>query len=409
MRLNALIIAALAASAATASAATAKKITDPDVALEQARDAFYDYDPATSREMYETYEALMKKKKRAVPEEVEAEMSRLVMMENMLSRVEKIAIVDSLVVDADSFFKHYRLAPEAGRFVAGEALKVPGIEMAYVPQNRTRILYADLDSADRFVLMSADILDDGRVERPTPLRGDDLASGGNAEYPFMLSDGLTLYYAADGDASLGGYDIFLTRQDDDGTFLQPQNIGMPFNSPYDDYLLAIDETTGAGWWATDRNQIPGKVTIYVFVPSEARVNVDSDSPDLRSLARLDNIAIARADNAEAVKQRIGAAQTAGPSVDNTAVDFSLPIGSATRIYHRLGDFRSPQARRTMAQALEAGQEVERIESRLAELRRQYGAGKRDTGVAILNLEQQLAEARQRRDAAINKAIAEELQ
>ena len=64
---------------------------------------------------------------------------------------------------------------------------------------------------------------------------------------------------------------------------------MPYNSPYDDYLLAIDELTGVGWWATDRNRIPGKVTIYVFVPQELRRNVDPDNPDLISRARLTSI------------------------------------------------------------------------------------------------------------------------
>ncbi len=62
------------------------------------------------------------------------------------------------------------------------------------------------------------------------------------QLPFFMSDGVTLYYANDGDESIGGYDIFISRKGEDG-FLQPQNIGMPYNSPYDDYMLAIDEVT----------------------------------------------------------------------------------------------------------------------------------------------------------------------
>ena len=31
---------------------------------------------------------------------------------------------------------------------------------------------------------------------------------GNVNYPFLMSDGITLYYASDGEGSLGGYDIF---------------------------------------------------------------------------------------------------------------------------------------------------------------------------------------------------------
>lgn len=216
-----------------------------DASLLLAKIATAQYRPDDARDYYDTYRTQMRKNKKSVPESVEQEISRLVLMENMLSRVEKIAVIDSLVVDADGFFEHYRLSPEAGRLVTGDMARIPDAEMAFVPQNNTEILYALPDSAGNFVLMGAGILDDGSVDHPAPLEGDELAGGGNAEYPFLLSDGLTLYYANDGEGSIGGYDIFLTRRSDDG-YLQPQNIGMPYNSPYDDYLLAIDETTGAG-------------------------------------------------------------------------------------------------------------------------------------------------------------------
>lgn len=390
-----------------AATQTQKKITDPDVALQKAREAFYAYDTEEARDMYDQYETLLKKKKRAVPEDVEAEMSRLVMLENMLSRVEKITVVDSMIVDADGFFRHYRLSPEAGRLVGGDAVRMPDVEVAYVPQNNTQFLYADTDSAGNFVLMGADILDDGTVDHPAPLEGDDLAGGGNAEYPFMLSDGLTLYYASDGEGSLGGYDIFLTRCDDDGTFLQPQNIGMPFNSPFDDYLMAIDETAGIGWWATDRNQIPGKVTIYVFVPSQTRVNVDTDSPVLASLARLDNISLTHTGDVSAIRNKIASIGDKNSSEAPKSDAFELAVGSADRIYTRLSDFRSPQARKAMAQAIDARTEVERLEGRLAEMRRQWADGNHNNGVAILNLEQQLADARRRMLDATNAAISAE--
>ena len=52
-----------------------------------------------------------------------------------------------------------------------------------------------------------------------------------AAYPFMLTDGTTFYFAGKGDESIGGYDIFMTRYNSQtGRFLNPENIGMPFNS-----------------------------------------------------------------------------------------------------------------------------------------------------------------------------------
>ena len=65
---------------------------------------------------------------------------------------------------------------------------------------------------------------------------------GQQDYPFMLSDGTTLYFAENGEESLGGYDLFVTRYSSSShEYLKPENLGMPFNSPYNDYMLVIDE------------------------------------------------------------------------------------------------------------------------------------------------------------------------
>ena len=395
--------------APAAHGAAKKKAPEPDEVLANARQAYLDYDVEQARTLFDEYAALMKKKKKELPPEVEDEISRVVLMENMLSRVEKVAVVDSLVVDADSFFLRYGLSSEAGRLVPGEVVRMPEVEVAFVPQNNSEILYAEPDSTGMFILMGAGVLDDGTVDRPLPLRGDNLGGGGNAEYPFLMADGMTLYFANDGEGSIGGYDIFLTLRDSDGEYLQPQNIGMPYNSPYDDYMLAIDEATGAGWWATDRNQIPGMVTIYVFEPADTRINVDSDNDALVSLAKLDNLDLAMAGvDTAAAKKRIDAARRRQTPAAASAPDFELPIGSNSRIYTSLADFRSPRARQAMAQAIDARVEASRIEARLADLRSQWAAGNHNSGITILNLEQQLADARQRMTDATNRAISEEL-
>lgn len=380
----------------------------PEAALALAKIATENYEASDAREYYDSYESMMRKAKREIPDEVAETQSKLILMENMLSRVEKIAVIDSLVVDADGFFSHYRLSPGAGSLVSGATVHLPDAEVAFVPQNNTEILYADADSLGNFVLMGADILDDGSIDHPRPLKGDDLAGGGNAEYPFLMADGLTLYYANDGEGSIGGYDIFLTRRDDDG-YLQPQNIGMPYNSPYDDYLMAIDETTGAGWWATDRNQIPGKLTIYIFVPSDNRVNVEPDDPNLVALAKLSDISLTR----EPGKNYSVTLPDPADRADNSpskqsASSFELPIGSTTRIYHRLSDFQSTDGRRAMSQAINARAEINGLESRLAELREAYRLGDRSQSINIHNMEQQLADARVRYDRFVNEAIAAEL-
>lgn len=381
-----------------------------DAALLLARIARDDYRPDEAREYYDSYEAMLAKKKKSVPDEIEAERKRTILMENMLSRVEKIAVIDSIVVDADDFFKAYRLSPGAGRFVSGETVNLQDAEMAFIPQNNSQILYSEPDSLGNFVLMGADILDDGSVDHPMPLAGENLAGGGNAEYPFLLSDGMTLYFANDGDESLGGYDIFLTRPDDEGSFLQPQNVGMPYNSPYDDYLLAIDETTGLGWWATDRNRIPGKLTIYVFVPSDTRVNVADDDENLVAIAKLSDISLTREQGVEypRIPDENQFSNADKGIVSKGKSEFSIPVGSASKIYSTLSDFRSSQARKAMESALNARAEMNGIEKQLVALREAYRKGDRSQTDKILSLERNLSSARKKMKELTNKAIELEM-
>ena len=104
----------------------------------------------------------------------------------------------------------------------------------------------------------------------------------NADYPYVLTDGITIYYASDGPGSMGEYDIFVTRYNTNtDSYLMPENVGMPFNSPYNDYMYVIDEFNDLGWFASDRYQPEGKVCIYVFIPNSSKqvYNYEGMDPD----------------------------------------------------------------------------------------------------------------------------------
>ncbi len=160
------------------------------------------------------WEAALKKAKKAVPDELTELQGRAVRMRNMLERVEKIEILDSISVDSADFFKVYRLSEAAGRILPPEAVQRAGagrkarsLSLAYIPQNNSELLWAASDSSEVFNLFGANILDDGTLDH-TRMLDESLAGGGNAKFPFLMPDGVTLYYASDGENSLGGYDIF---------------------------------------------------------------------------------------------------------------------------------------------------------------------------------------------------------
>lgn len=348
-----------------------------------------------ARQLLEDYRKTLKKGKRTIATDESGDLpDRIDRTENMLDRVEQIEVIDSIVVDSEDFFSHFRLSAESGSINPPDVLpanfSAAHPTIVYEPESGRQMIWAAPDNEGVFKLMSSSLLYGDDWEKPAPL-GDDLGEGGDANYPFLMPDGITLYFANDGENSLGGLDIFISRRNEDG-FLQPQNIGMPYNSPYDDYMFAIDELTGVGWWATDRNRIPGKVTIYVFIPSELRKNVDPDNPDISRLARLSSIKDTwkpTTDRNE-ILRRIAAVKSGGHNIPKKQFEIFIP---GRGIYTTLDDFRQPQARQAMQSYLTARQQVADAENKLAAMRSEYSRGNHDNAELIRQAEKQLSEAK----------------
>lgn len=56
---------------------------------------------------------------------------------------------------------------------------------------------------------------------------------------FLAADGKTLYFSSNGYNSLGGFDIYKTTLNDDGTTSDMMNLGAPINSPTDETSFAL--------------------------------------------------------------------------------------------------------------------------------------------------------------------------
>lgn len=345
--------------------------------------ALDNYDVDAADEYLDNWVTKLKKNKKADLSQTDDLRGRLVMIRNMLERVEKIEVVDSITVDSVDFFTHYRLSPEAGRLLMPEDASVKARTLVYVPQNNREMIWAESDSTGHAVLMSASILDDGTIDNPAALNGDFPADG-DSDFPFLMPDGMTLYFASNGEGSLGGYDIFMTRRSDDG-YLQPQNLGMPYNSPYNDYMLAIDEATGAGWFASDRSCEPGKVTIYVFAPAQSRVNYDPDDETLADKARISSIAATQTPESAKLRNRIAAIEEGGKQRVRQTKSFELAVGNG-KVYTSLDDFQNRQARVEMAKLIGEQEKLEAQQQRLDDLRERYRKGDKGLTDDILDAE-----------------------
>lgn len=132
-------------------------------------------------------------------------------------------------------------APKGGRLVCFSAPDASGARNLYFTR-------------DRDTLWSA-----------PELMGEELLSLGNEVFPMLSEDGNTLTFASDGFYGMGGYDLYTsTRDPESGTWSAPVNMGFPYSSPGDDFLLVDSPDGRYTLFASNRDCSRDSVYIYVI-------------------------------------------------------------------------------------------------------------------------------------------------
>lgn len=355
--------------------------------------AQYRFDDAV--ESYEDYIAGLKKAKKQVPDSATEAIERAKKAKLMLGHVEQVQIIDSLIVDADSFFEYFKMTPESGRIGTSETLGVdiPEQTIGYMPQRGDKVFFGMKSEDKGYELCTMNKLTDGRWSRINPLP-EGVNTDRDEAYPFFLNDGVTLYFASNGEGSIGGYDIFITRLNlENNTYLKPENVGMPFNSTFNDYMMAIDEMLNIGWFVSDRQRIPGKVTIYLFIPNDSKqtYNLDEIDTDIKSLALIRSIRDSWPEGAD-YTELLQQVKEIKEAKAQTRPDFVFAICNGIH-YTSLDQFTNAEARNLFVKANETRKNIDQLEAKAAQLRTQYtkaqGTTRQRLAAEIGTLESQL--------------------
>jgi len=97
--------------------------------------------------------------------------------------------------------------------------------------------------------------------------GDKINTESRETFPFISKDN-KIYFSSDGHVGLGGLDVFVAVIDATDSFGQVFNLGLPINSPKDDFTFIINETIGTGYFASNRENGKGDDDIYSFTRTE---------------------------------------------------------------------------------------------------------------------------------------------
>ena len=306
------------------------------------------------------------------------------MFDSMVPSTAKLMFIDSVVVDKNDFLNHLPLNKESGKLSYFNSFFNASKEVnttVYVNEFNNRSYYAEGDSTQSAIYT----IDKLGNKWSKPVKISEITDEfKNPDYPFLCSDGVTLFFGAKGAKSMGGYDIFITRYNgDDGTWYEPENYGLPYNSTANDYLLAIDDYDQLGWLVTDRRQEEGKVCIYTFVPTTPRQNFENDDltkQQLNSFARILRIEDTwQFGDREAALKRVEELKQRNSQSSKPATDINFVINDDVT-YHSINDFKTAAAREKYTQLVALQNEYKQNMATLDALRDEY-AKSRDAKVA----------------------------
>ena len=302
-----------------------------------------------------------------------------------LQGTDKVVVFDSIVVDKDRFLTAYPQIGELGKVT----LSADGQKATYTTELGNK-MYEPIniltDDGKQSSTFKCYIIENGKKVSSTILDGLDIV--GEMNYPFLMSDGVTFYFAAKTDEGYGNYDLYVTRYDSDAKrFYQADNMGFPYNSYANDYMLVIDEAANLGWFASDRYQPEGKVCIYTFIPNESRQTIDYETTPLEDIcaaASLRSIStIPLTDEQKKAKatalQRIKQLHTT--SAATQAKDFEFVLNDSKTCYTN-SDFTSSKAKQLCSDWLQKTKNLTVLSQQLQQMRESSPSNRQQ----ILNLE-----------------------
>lgn len=285
----------------------------------------------------------------------------------MLPNTDKLLVVDSMVVDKESFLKHLDLQNENGY------VGIENDNAWFINALKNKKIYASGDSLSGRKLILAYYVNSKWEDRRPISELNTIFSDIN--FPFLMPDASTLFFSAKGHNSIGGFDIYTTRLDvDNGGFYIPDNYGLPYNSTANDYFLAIDERNNLGWLVSDRYQPEDKVCIYIFVPNKNRVKLAQEGFDnntIKKLAQLNSIQDTwNFGNKQEAMRNLERLRTQR-NVENKGRESVLFIVNDKIKYTSLSQFKSNKSKQLFAKLEDNKQLVAKQKTELENLRIQY--------------------------------------
>ncbi|TAJ15476.1 SPOR domain-containing protein [Marinilabiliaceae bacterium JC017] len=206
----------------------------------------------------------------------------------LATKIYYLRVIAKDTATKSDLLKYYHPGKDVGQISRNKDFFESGVDpegIMYMTERGDEIYFSLADQDSTMNLFKMENLIDGWSES-VELEG--LNSQSDDCFPFLQIDGTTIYFASNRPGGLGGYDIYKSSYDSESkSFTEPVNMGIPFNSPKDDYLFASDEFQGVAWFVSNRYTQDDQVMVYQIIWDNSVVkNMVYEAKDVKIAATM---------------------------------------------------------------------------------------------------------------------------
>ncbi|MBS2212264.1 PD40 domain-containing protein [Carboxylicivirga mesophila] len=293
------------------------------------------------------------------------------------AKIFSLTVYQRDTVPAEDFLNAYHPAKDVGKVMHNESFFESGLDpkgILYLTERGDEVYFTMTKEDKGEGIYKMEKLLDGWSES---LELDGISSEFNERHPFLLIDGSTIFFSSNREGGLGGYDLYKANYDAESkSFSQPVNMGIPFNSPKDDFLFVADEFNSVAWFASNRETNDSTLIVYTIKWDDTVVkNFVEDINQVRSEAELSlsSESYTYGVNGEAKQSDVNASKQ--PAFRFMVAD--------TLEYTQLDHFKSADAKATFTEAMELQHQKDSLSALMRQKRQAYARTNSDDERAML--------------------------
>ena len=200
----------------------------------------------------------------------------------MLTHFSSLYVLKKVEVNYKDFFRSYDLEGFGGKIlVKPDIFKTPidkkreKLGLMFYSEENNEAYYSSYgaDGKNGKDIYRIKKLPGGTWSKPENL-GTTINTPYDEDFPVLTADS-TLYFSSKGRNTIGGYDIFSSKMNEDGTWSKPENLNFPINTPFDDIMFIPDSSKQYAYFSSDRSSLEGMMTVYK-VRIDKRIQVDEN-------------------------------------------------------------------------------------------------------------------------------------